>query len=79
MSQLIALLSRHEAEFLDEILSSLLSTVTFSLIFLFLQIYATSYRENHTPFPMVKEIHTESLSLRTPKIMPRNINEIVRS
>jgi hypothetical protein len=35
--------------------------------------------ENHTPFPVVKEIHTETSSLRTLKIMPRNIDEIVRS
>jgi hypothetical protein len=34
--------------------------------------------ENHTPFPIVRyEIHTEASSLRTPKIMPRNLNEIV--
>jgi hypothetical protein len=31
------------------------------------------------PSPMVKEIHTETSSLRTLKIMPRNLNVIVRS
>ncbi len=35
--------------------------------------------ENHTPFPMVFEIHTETSSLKTLKIIPRNLNEIVRS
>jgi hypothetical protein len=30
----------------------------------------------NTPFPIVKEIHTETSSLRT--LMPRNLNEIVR-
>ncbi len=35
--------------------------------------------ENHTPFPMVKEIHTETSNLRTLKIMPRNLKEIARS
>jgi hypothetical protein len=35
--------------------------------------------ENHTPFPMVEEIHAEDLSLRILRIMPRNLNEIVRS
>ncbi len=35
--------------------------------------------ENRTLFPMAYEIHTENLSLRTLKIMPRNLNEIVRS
>ncbi len=34
--------------------------------------------ENHTPF-FDKEINTETSSLRTPKIMPRKRNEIVRS
>jgi hypothetical protein len=34
--------------------------------------------ENHTPFPMFQEIRTETSSLRTLKIMPRNLNEIVR-
>jgi hypothetical protein len=31
------------------------------------------------PFTMVSEIHTETSSLRTLKIMPRNLNEFVRS
>jgi hypothetical protein len=31
------------------------------------------------PFPMVSEIHTETSSLRTLKIMPGNLNEFVRS
>ncbi len=35
--------------------------------------------ENHTHFHMVLEIHTETSNLRTLKIMPRNLNEIVRS
>ncbi len=35
--------------------------------------------ENHTPFPMVYEIYTDTSSLRTLKIMPRNLNKIVRS
>jgi hypothetical protein len=34
--------------------------------------------ENHTSFLMVEEIHTETSSLRNLKIMPRNLNEIVR-
>jgi hypothetical protein len=34
---------------------------------------------NQTPCSMVYEIHTETSSLRTLKIMPRNLNEIVRS
>jgi hypothetical protein len=33
--------------------------------------------ENHTPFPMVSEIDTETSNLRTLKIMPRNLNKIV--
>jgi hypothetical protein len=33
--------------------------------------------ENHILFPVVKEIHTETSSLRTLKIMSRNFNEIV--
>jgi hypothetical protein len=33
--------------------------------------------ENHTFFLMVKEIHTEISILRTLRIMPRNLNEIV--
>ncbi len=57
----------------------------FALRFLFLETHATSYSfysalkctlenmiENHTPFPMIEEIHTETSSLR-------NIKEIVRS
>ncbi len=35
--------------------------------------------KNQTPFPMDQEIHTETSSLRTLKIMPRNLSEIVRS
>jgi hypothetical protein len=33
--------------------------------------------EKHTPFPMVKEIHTETSTLKTLKIMPRKLREIV--
>jgi hypothetical protein len=35
--------------------------------------------ENHSPFPMVKEILTETSSLRILKILPINLKEIVRS
>jgi hypothetical protein len=35
--------------------------------------------ENHIPFAMVYDIHTETSSLRILRIMPRNVNEIVRS
>jgi hypothetical protein len=35
--------------------------------------------ENHNPFPKVLEIHTETSSLKTLKIKPRNLKEIVRS
>ncbi len=35
--------------------------------------------ENYTPFPMVGEIRTETLSLRALKIMTRNLNAIVGS
>jgi hypothetical protein len=35
--------------------------------------------ENHTPFPMAQGIHTEKISLRTLKIMSRNLNESVSS
>jgi hypothetical protein len=34
--------------------------------------------ENYTKFPMFYEIHTYTSSLITLKIMPRNLNEIVR-
>jgi hypothetical protein len=34
--------------------------------------------ENHTHFPMVYEIHTETSSLRALKIMSSNLNEIVQ-
>jgi hypothetical protein len=64
----------------------------FDLRFLVLQTHATSYSfyssvnvhctgerritdRNHSPFP----IHTETSSLITLKILPRNLNEIVRS
>jgi len=33
--------------------------------------------ENHTPFPMYEEVHTETLTMRTLKIMPQNLIEIV--
>jgi len=36
-----------------------------------------TWKKNHTLFSMVKEIHTETSCLRTLKIMPRNLNEIV--
>jgi hypothetical protein len=36
-------------------------------------------KENHTPFRMVEVIHRETSSLRTLKIMPRKLNEIVCS
>ncbi len=61
----------------------------------FLQTHATSYdfyssvavhckgesrkSGNHTPFPMIWEIRTETSSQRTLKIMSRNLNETVRS
>ncbi len=32
--------------------------------------------KNHTPFPMVSEIHTETSSLRTLKKLPRNLKEL---
>jgi hypothetical protein len=66
---------------------------SFALRLLVLQTHATSYSfyiallyrrkeenliENHTPFPMVKEIHKETSSLRTLKIMPGSLKEIVR-
>ncbi len=59
----------------------------FALRVLFLQILATSYSfysallytVNHTPFPMVKENYAETSSLRTLKIMPSNLKEIVSS
>jgi hypothetical protein len=35
--------------------------------------------ENHIPFPMIEEIHTETSSLRILKIRSRNLKEIVRS
>jgi hypothetical protein len=35
--------------------------------------------ENLTPFSLFYEIHTETSSLRTLKIKPRNLNEIARS
>ncbi len=35
--------------------------------------------ENHSSFPMVSATHTETSSLRTLKIMPINLKEIVRS
>jgi hypothetical protein len=36
-------------------------------------------KPDRKPYSMVEEIHTETLSLRTVKIMPRNPNKIVRS
>ncbi len=61
---------------------------SFALRFLFLQTHAISYSfyssvtvhwrkeenliENYTPFPKILEIHTETSSLRTLKILPRN-------
>jgi hypothetical protein len=36
-------------------------------------------KKNHTAFTMVEEIHTETSSLRTLNIMPRNLKDIVRS
>ncbi len=35
--------------------------------------------KNHTPFPMVSEIHTETSSLRNLNIMPSNLNNSVCS
>jgi hypothetical protein len=35
--------------------------------------------ENHTPFPMVYETKKKPQVLRTLKIMPRNLKEIVHS
>ncbi len=67
---------------------------SFALRFLFLHTHATSYSffsallytvkeenliENHNPFPMVEEIHTETSSLNTLNIMLRNLKESVRS
>jgi hypothetical protein len=56
---------------------------SFALSFLFLYVHCKGKgRESNRkpyPFPMVSEIHTETLSLRTLKIMPRNLNEIVSS
>ncbi len=66
---------------------------SFASRFLFLQTHATSYSfyssvtvkekggktvtNNHTPFFPMQEIHAEISSLRTLKIMPKNLNEIV--
>ncbi len=66
---------------------------SFALRFIFLRTHATSYSfyctlqrrkeenviENHTHVPMVWEIVKETSSLWTLKIMPRHLNEIVRS
>ncbi len=35
--------------------------------------------KNHTPFSMVSEIHPETSSLRTLKVMPKNLNKIESS
>jgi hypothetical protein len=70
--------------------SPLLYKLQLCLRFLFLQTHATSccfckgerrktLIGNHNPFPMVSEIQTETSSLRTLKIMPRNLNVTVRS
>jgi hypothetical protein len=82
-----------EDEFPDEIqtivLRFFLHIYSFALRFIFLHTHATSHSfckgerrnliENRTPFPLVYEIYTEASSLRTLKIMARNLNEIVRS
>ncbi len=71
-----------------------LYSLHFALRFIFLQnsrnllqslwcvsVYCTVKEKegNHTPFPMVSEIHTETSSLKTLQIMPGNLKEIVRS
>ncbi len=63
---------RTEAEFLDEIQTKLTDISTaLPIRFLFLQLTQ--------PLTTVYEIHREISSLRSLKIMPRNLNEIVCS
>ncbi len=56
-----------------------MDTSPYSRNLLYISLVQLGLIENHTPFPMVYEIHTETSSLITFKIMPRNLNEIVRS
>ncbi len=44
-----------------------------------IQIDQENLIENHTSFPMVQEIHTETSVMRTLKITPRNRSKILRS
>jgi hypothetical protein len=64
-----------EDKFLDEIQTKVLR-VFFLVIH---NIQEDNLRENHTLFPMVQEILTETSRLRTLKIITSNLNEIVSS
>jgi hypothetical protein len=51
--------------------------LTVSTVQLLYNVKAKGGKPDRKPYLMVEEIYTETLSLRTVKIMPRNLNKIV--